>query len=318
MATKISATNIMPAHAFGPYEAYAGLTEAQKGQFIHFNTDPEDSEFSGTIAFRGFLFGKGRIPTAVTNMGDGTIKITMKGTDDIVSTSLKASKTTFGFVKTTDSISEANNDVSLVPTYSVVYALYQDKAPKANPVFTGVPQAPTPTSDTTLTQIATIEYVRNKIAANDAMRYCGTLGTGGDVSELPSISLDTVKNGDKYVVASAGTYNGIPCKVGDSFIANKINNNIADKWNYIPSANENETLLHYTTSPSAVTLTTTSKYGTIILGSAATKIAAISGNTSASNSDEYVPTVKYLENSVATLRNDEILTKVGSISSTTL
>lgn len=53
------------------------------------------------------------------------------------------------------------------------------------------------------------------IAANDAMTFKGTVGTGGTVTSLPS----TYKKGDTYKVKTAGTYAGQVCEIGDILIA---------------------------------------------------------------------------------------------------
>lgn len=53
------------------------------------------------------------------------------------------------------------------------------------------------------------------VAGVDAMRFKGTLGTGGTVTVLPT----TYKVGDTYRVITAGTYAGQDCEVGDLVIA---------------------------------------------------------------------------------------------------
>lgn len=53
------------------------------------------------------------------------------------------------------------------------------------------------------------------IAANDAMTFKGTVGTGGTVTSLPR----TYRCGDTYKVVSEGTYAGQFCEVGDLLIA---------------------------------------------------------------------------------------------------
>lgn len=55
----------------------------------------------------------------------------------------------------------------------------------------------------------------NLFAANDAMIFKGTIGTGGTVSALPNIH-DT---GWTYRVITAGTYAGQQCEVGDLIIS---------------------------------------------------------------------------------------------------
>ena len=92
------------------------------------------------------------------------------------------------------------------------------KAPLASPTFTGTPKAPTAASGTNTTQIATTAFVQaaveSKMAAADAMRYKGTLGTGGTITALPA----SHKVGDSYKVITAGTYAGQKCEVGDMVI----------------------------------------------------------------------------------------------------
>ena len=87
-----------------------------------------------------------------------------------------------------------------------------------SPTFTGTPKAPTAGASTNTTQIATTAFVQSvvnsKVAAADAMRFKGTIGTGGTVTALPA----SHKRGDTYKVATAGTYAGQKCEVGDMVI----------------------------------------------------------------------------------------------------
>lgn len=86
------------------------------------------------------------------------------------------------------------------------------KAPKANPTFTGTVTVPTPSADNAA---ANKSYVDSKIAANDSMRFKGTIGTDGTVTALPT----AYRVGDTYRVITAGTYAGAKCEVGDLIIA---------------------------------------------------------------------------------------------------
>lgn len=92
------------------------------------------------------------------------------------------------------------------------------KAPIVNPTFTGTPKAPTAATGTKTTQIATTEFVNNEInnilQASDAMRFKGTLGTGGTITTLPA----SHSTGDTYKVITAGTYAGAKCEIGDMII----------------------------------------------------------------------------------------------------
>jgi len=63
-------------------------------------------------------------------------------------------------------------------------------------------------------KLATESFVNQVFAANDAMVFKGTLGAGGTVTALP----DTHEVGWTYKVATAGTYAGQACEVGDMII----------------------------------------------------------------------------------------------------
>ena len=60
------------------------------------------------------------------------------------------------------------------------------------------------------------DYISSAIGGADAMRFKGTIGTGGDVTTLPTTD---VKVGDTYRVITAGTYAGETCEIGDLIIA---------------------------------------------------------------------------------------------------
>lgn len=88
-----------------------------------------------------------------------------------------------------------------------------------SPEFTGTPTAPTAASGTNNTQVATTAFVQaeidKKIAAADAMIYKGTIGSSGaTVTALP----DTHSVGWSYKVATAGTYAGVKCEIGDMIV----------------------------------------------------------------------------------------------------
>lgn len=86
------------------------------------------------------------------------------------------------------------------------------KAPINNPTFTGNVVVPNPDADN---EAANKGYVDSKIAANDSMRFKGTLGTGGTITALPA----SFRVGDTYRVITEGTYAGVKCEVGDLVIA---------------------------------------------------------------------------------------------------
>lgn len=60
------------------------------------------------------------------------------------------------------------------------------------------------------------DYIGSVAGATDAMRFKGTIGTGGDITSLPTSG---VKVGDTYRVITAGTYAGQTCEIGDLIIA---------------------------------------------------------------------------------------------------
>ena len=98
--------------------------------------------------------------------------------------------------------------------------------PKAGGTMTGaLTLAAAPTEDL---QAATKKYVDEAqaaaeahadsiLAANDAMIFKGTIGTGGTVTELPA----THDAGWTYRVITAGTYAGVKCEEGDLIICVK-------------------------------------------------------------------------------------------------
>lgn len=89
------------------------------------------------------------------------------------------------------------------------------KAPLSSPALTGTPTAPTAADGTNTTQIATTQFVQNAFKANDAMVFKGTIGSSGaTVTTLPT----THYQGWTYKVATAGSYVGTTCEVGDMII----------------------------------------------------------------------------------------------------
>lgn len=103
-----------------------------------------------------------------------------------------------------------------------------------SPAFTGTPTAPTAAGGTSSTQIATTAFVINeigsKISAAQALRFKGTIGTDGDVTELPANH--TV--GDTYVVKAAGNFAGEGCEAGDMIICVKSGTTAANgDWSVI-------------------------------------------------------------------------------------
>lgn len=80
-----------------------------------------------------------------------------------------------------------------------------------NTNFVQIPTAPTPAATSNDTSVATTAFVMNAFTANDAMVFKGVINANGD---LPA----THKQGWTYRVATAGTYAGKVCEVGDIII----------------------------------------------------------------------------------------------------
>ena len=194
--------------------------------------------------------------TLASGTNNGTLKLTVNGTatDNIAVKGLgSAAYTASSAYATSAQGTKADNAM-----------------PKAGGTFTG---AITLNADPTANLgAATKQYVdnqiTNKIAASDAMVFRGTLGTNGTVTAVPT---KKVVKGDTYKIITAGTYADSACKVGDILIALASGDIEAttDNWAYVPSGNENETYIKYSTTTQ--NLTTTAQSGTITLGEAATK-----------------------------------------------
>lgn len=84
--------------------------------------------------------------------------------------------------------------------------------------------------DTTVTanssNLITSGAVATAIGAADAMRFKGTIGTGGTVTALPN----SHQRGDTYRVITAGTYAGQTCEIGDLIIALGTSGTSATDW----------------------------------------------------------------------------------------
>lgn len=70
------------------------------------------------------------------------------------------------------------------------------------------------------------DYVASAAGAADAMRFKGTIGSGGTVTSLPS----THAVGDTYRVIEAGMYAGQNCEIGDLIIAITTSGTTSSDW----------------------------------------------------------------------------------------
>lgn len=154
--------------------------------------------------------------------------------------------------------------------------------PKSGGTFTGdVFVSENPTADNQISNKAYVDsQIATRIAANDSMKFMGTLGSGGTVTTLPT---SNVERGHTYKVIVAGTYAGQSAKIGDMFIAIQEPNPVASSagWAYIPSGDEIVTTVKYSTTTQ--NLTTSAQSGAITVGEAATKqvdTSITSGSTS--------------------------------------
>lgn len=163
---------------------------------------------------------------------DGTHTIALPSSDPYSSartpTSHASSTTSYG-VGTTENYGHVKlasgdlNGQTATDGYAASNAhSHSQYAPKASPELTGTPTAPTASSGTNTTQIATTAFVKAEIEsvldAADAMRFKGTIGSSGaTVSSLPAAH----KAGDTYKVSTAGTYAGKVCEIGDMILCIK-------------------------------------------------------------------------------------------------
>ena len=108
------------------------------------------------------------------------------------------------------------------------------KASLAGATFTGdVKLTGSPEGDTSAVSKKYVDdEVASKIAANDSMRFKGTIGTGGTITALPT---SNVRVGDTYRVITAGTYAGAKCEIGDMIIAlaNKTSGSTDNNWTVV-------------------------------------------------------------------------------------
>lgn len=128
----------------------------------------------------------------------------------------------------------SENYISKIQIGESYYNIHDDQARlditslstlKANinsPTFTGIPKAPTATTNDELNQIATIGYVLDAFKANDAMLFKGVLDNNHN---LPASDYEL---GWTYKVAENGTYAGMNCEQGDVIICVAENGNNTD------------------------------------------------------------------------------------------
>ena len=128
---------------------------------------------------------------------------------------------------TTDFSGDVNINTSVNHTHpstditdmSDIWDAINSKAPLNSPGLTGIPTAPTADKGTNTSQVATTEFVINeiqdKIEAAIALRFKGTLGTGGTITSLPAQHT----TGDTYIcLEGSPIIGGVPTEAGDIVI----------------------------------------------------------------------------------------------------
>ncbi len=126
--------------------------------------------------------------------------------------------TAYADAKVTDEIN--TGVITVAPSQNAVFDALALKADLDSPTLTGTPTAPTASTGTNSTQIATTEFVKSEIdsvlAVADALIFKGTLGTGGTITTLPT---SDYLIGWTYKVITAGTYAGHVCEIGDMIVS---------------------------------------------------------------------------------------------------
>lgn len=196
---------------------------------VYFNTTTNKFRiFDGTV-WQEMGTGGGTVTSVdVQNASNGGLTVsgspvTTSGTITIGHTNSITAQTTSAVYPITV---DANGHITALGT-AIDFTEY---AELNSPAFTGTPTAPTATAGTDTDQIATTAFVTEAVSdLESAVKYKGTVSGG----TLPSTG---VQNGDMYVVAEAGTYDGHAAKVGDQFIASVSGGTTT--WTYIPSGDD--------------------------------------------------------------------------------
>ena len=125
-----------------------------------------------------------------------------------------------------------------------------------------------PESDTELVNKMYVDAEVTEIRQEITNAYINK-GVVTSESQLPT---DYTKNGWQYKIGVAGIYCGYECKVSDTLVCNTTGENTpkdTEHWDRVPTADENETYIKYSTETS--NLTEEFQSGEIVLGEAATR-----------------------------------------------
>lgn len=204
-------------------------------------TDPYIKMYENNTLLGTMVQLKGGTNISVKSDGGGAVTIAATGFVDEADFDLAYAASPSPTLYVTYNGDEQGNGVEL-PLYSgsttglmsptAMNDLLSPKANLASPTFTGTPKAPTAAAGTNTTQIATTAFVTNAVgtATAGALQYKGTAAKESDISG------QAYKKGWYYVVATAGTYFGKVCEVGDMLIAKQDKTSTpANDWDAIQS-----------------------------------------------------------------------------------
>lgn len=154
--------------------------------------------------------------TATTNTvvsSDGTNAVLPAATTSVAGVMTGADKTKLDGIETSADVTDATNVAAAgavmesdTSTASMDFVIDED-----NMVSDSATKIPT--------QQSVKAYVDGITAANDAMVFKGTIGTGGTLTLAAFNALVVYDAGWSYKVITAGTYKGVIAEIGDLFIA---------------------------------------------------------------------------------------------------
>lgn len=192
----------------------------------------------GKIALKGA--GTGATNTEITVKGAGDIAITSDAAGNLTVDGT-ALKNTIGQEIQNVTITSVKNEFAANGNFTTEINLQgKDDPIKASAIIPIIKLGTNATaykfeSGTATLPVYTKTEVDNKFKTADAMVYMGTVSKADDL-----LAEATVKRGWTYKVATAGSYAGVACKVGDLIIA-KVDGtptNDSTTWDVVPSGDD--------------------------------------------------------------------------------